>query len=77
METHICVYQTARDLLGEGHEVWVPRDAVVSRRKGDWKAGLDLLTQAGAAVSSTGAVLFDLLKAGQGEVFKAVSRLIR
>jgi nicotinamidase-related amidase len=77
METHICVYQTARDLLAEGHEVWIPRDAVISRRKGDWTVGLDLLTHSGATVASAEVVLFDLLKAGRGDTFKAVSRLIR
>ena len=77
MESHICVYQSVRDLLAEGYSVWVPRDAVVSRQKSNWQTGLDLMKTAGAHISSTEAIMFDMLKVGQGEPFKAVSRMIR
>lgn len=77
METHICVFQTARDLIASGWTVQVPADAVVSRAKQNWRLGLDLLRQAGAVITNTEAVLFDLLKEGRGEVFKEISRRIR
>ena len=77
METHICVYQTVRDLVGAGYGVHVPADAVVSRSKGNWRQGLELLRSAGAVITTTETVLFDLLKVGQGEAFKEVSRRIR
>lgn len=77
METHICVFQTVRDLARSGVAVQVPADAVISRTRDNWNRGLELLRAAGAVVTTTEAVLFDLLKVGQGEVFKEVSRRIR
>ena len=77
METHVCVYQTVRDLVGAGYAVHVPADGVVSRSRGNWEIGLDLVRQAGGIVTTTETVLFDLLKVGQGEAFKEVSRRIR
>lgn len=77
VETHICVYQTVRDLVQAGFGVHVPADAVISRARGNWERGLELLRLCGAVVTSTEAVLFDLLKVGQGEAFKEVSKRIR
>ncbi len=77
METHICVYQTVRDLVSAGYSVQVPLDAVVSRAEANWRTGLELARGCGAVVTNTEAVLFDLLKEGRGDVFKEVSRLIR
>jgi nicotinamidase-related amidase len=77
METHICVYQTARGLLERGFKVHVPIDGVVSRSKQNWRVGLNLMERAGAVVSSTETVLFDLLKRADGPEFRALSKLIK
>lgn len=77
METHICVFQTVRGLVDAGFDVHVPRDAVVSRSKGNWRNGLQLIGAAGGLVTNTEAALFDLLGEARGEHFKLVSRLIR
>jgi nicotinamidase-related amidase len=77
MESHICVYQTARDLVGSGHAVQVPQDAIVSRTRANWKAGQRLLRAVGATITVTEAVLFDWIKEGRGEAFKAISRLVK
>ena len=77
METHVCVYQTARDLLAAGLAVHVPRDAVVSRTKANWQVGLDLIERAGGLVSATEVVVFDALGRAGTEDFKALSRLIK
>src|SRR5262249_28319689 len=61
METHICVYQTVRDLVARGVAVQVPLDACVSRRKLDWKTGGALMQKAGAQITTTETVLFDLV----------------
>jgi nicotinamidase-related amidase len=77
METHVCVYQTARDLLAQGHAVHVVADAVSSRTKANWKIGMKLARKAGAIHTSTEVVVFDLLgKAGSDE-FKALAKLIK
>jgi nicotinamidase-related amidase len=77
METHVCVYQTARAMVAAGHEVAVPRDAVVSRTMANWEVGLALMERAGALVSCTEAVIFDLLKQAGTEEFKVLSRLVK
>ena len=77
METHVCVFQTVRDLVNAGFSVHVPVDAVLSRTRRNWETGLELMRAAGAVVTSTETVLFDLLKIGQGEAFKEVSQRIR
>lgn len=77
METHVCVFQTARDMVGAGYDVHVPRDAVLSRSEGNWSNGLALIAAAGGLVTNTETVLFDLLGEAKGDDFKVVSRLIR
>ena len=77
METHVCVYQTALDLLEEGMDVFLPADAVCSRTKFNWKVGLNMIHIAGGVVGSTEAFLFQLLKEAGTERFKKFSRLLR
>jgi nicotinamidase-related amidase len=77
METHVCVYQTARALAAAGYEAVVPRDAVVSRTMANWEIGLQLMTGCGVVVSSTEAVVFDLLKRAGTEEFKQLSHIIK
>ena len=77
METHVCVLQTGLDLLREGYGVHLVRDAVCSRSKDNWLTGVELMRDAGAVVTSTETVLFQLLgKAGTDE-FRAVSKLVK
>ena len=77
MEAHICVFQTVRDLAAAGKHVFVPHDGVLSRRDDNRQVGLDLARQAGATVTSTESVLFDLLgRAGTPE-FKTISKRIK
>ena len=77
MEAHVCVYQTARALVGAGYQVHVPRDAVISRTMANWEIGLKLAEQAGALVTSTEVAIFDLLKQAGTSEFKMLSRIIK
>lgn len=77
VETHVCVLQTAVDLVNEGYNVYVPADAVVSRNDLDWQKALDLMGKAGATVGTTEAFLFMLLERAGTEEFKAVSKLVK
>jgi len=77
METHVCVLQTALDLLDSGCTVHVPWDAVCSRDDGNRDFGLRFMERAGAILTSAETVAFQLLqKAGTPE-FKAVSSLLK
>lgn len=77
VETHVCVLQTAIDLINRGYNVYVPADAVISRRKLDWGKGMDLIEKAGATVGTTEAFLFQLLETAGTDEFKQISRLVR
>ncbi|ACA58964.1 hydrolase [Candidatus Desulforudis audaxviator] len=77
METHICVLQTCIGLLREGFNVHIVRDAVCSRAKENWKTGIEFMRDAGAAITCTETVLFQLLKVAGTEEFKAISKKIK
>ena len=77
METHVCVWQTVRHLRADGLAVHVLADAVASRTEDNYRIGLGLMERAGAVVTSTEVVLFDMLEAAGTDAFKAVSRLVK
>ncbi len=77
IETHVCVLQTTFDLLSQGYNVHVVSDAVCSRHKSDFKMGLRLLGQAGAVVTTTETVIFQLLRTAGTPEFKSISPLVR
>jgi len=77
METHICVLQTCIGLLKGGINVHLVQDAICSRTKENWITGTEFMRDAGAVVTCTETVLFQLLKVAGTEEFKAVSRMIK
>jgi nicotinamidase-related amidase len=77
METHVCVFQTARDLAALGHEVQVCADAVASRTEEHRRVGLELCREAGAVVTTAETAIFDLLGQAGTPQFKKVSPLVR
>ena len=77
METHVCVYQTVRDLVAEGRHPVVYIDAVLSRTALDREVGLELARAAGATLSSVEAVLFDLLGVAGTPEFKKISAAVK
>jgi hypothetical protein len=77
IETHVCVYQTALDLLGAGYEVIVAADAVSSRTADNKALALQAMRAAGVAVLPTETVLFALLRDAADPRFKELLRLIK
>lgn len=77
METHVCVFQTVRDLLTQGYQVFVVRDAVCSRTKENYLNGLSLMSSMGAVVTDTETVFFDLMMEAGTPLFKEFSKLIK
>ena len=77
IETHVCVLQTALDLLTAGFAVHVPHDAVNSRRPADKKWALRRMQAAGAVITSTESALFELLERCDSGDFKLVAKLIK
>ncbi len=70
MESHICVAQTALAALREGYLVHIASDAVSSRTEWNWKIGLDRMRAAGAIISSTEMMIYELMRASSSAAFK-------
>ena len=70
MESHICVAQTALAALREGYIVHVASDAVSSRTEWNWKIGLERMHQAGAVISSTEMIIYEMLRSSGAAGFK-------
>jgi len=70
MESHICVTQTALGALREGYLVHVASDAVSSRTDWNWKIGLERMRAAGAVISSTEMMIYELMRSSSSPAFK-------
>ena len=70
MESHICVTQTALAALREGYLVHVASDAVGSKTEWNWKIGLDRMRAAGAVISSTEMMIYELMRSSSSAAFK-------
>jgi nicotinamidase-related amidase len=77
METHVCVFQTVRELARRGLAVHVVGDAVISRREEHRLMGLGLCERAGAFVAPAETVVFDWLHHAGTEEFRALSKQMR
>lgn len=77
IEAHVCILQTAIDLMEKGYEVYVVADGVCSRRKLDWEVGLKYLERRGAMISTTEIIAFQLLKEAGTEEFKRLSKFLK
>jgi nicotinamidase-related amidase len=77
MESHICVTQTALGALREGYLVHVASDAVSSRTEWNWKIGLERTRAAGAVISSTEMIIYELLRGSGTGAFKEMLRHLK
>ncbi len=77
MEAHVCVYQTVLGLLEDGYAVHLIRDAICSRAKENYQAGVDNSAAAGAVVSTTEMALFQMLKEAGTPEFKTIAKLLK
>lgn len=77
IETHVCIYQTALDLLDQDFEVCVVADAVSSRTTENKRIALTRIAEEGADLASTEMALFELLRTAEHPKFRAVAKLVR
>ena len=77
LETHICVNQTAHDLLASGFEVHVLTDAVGSRYQDDRSAGLQKMLRSGVVPATVEMALFEMMRDAKHEQFKEIQSLIK
>jgi nicotinamidase-related amidase len=76
IETHVCINQTALDLLGSGVDVHIAEDAVGSRFEENKRVGLHKMERAGAELTSVETALFELLGRAGTDEFKRVQKLV-
>ncbi len=77
METHVCVYQTAIDLLSQGYEVYLIADAVSSRTLRNIELGIEAMKNAGAKITSVEMALFEMLQKAEGGKFKEIIGIVK
>lgn len=77
VETHICLMQTARELLKVGYEPFVVADACSSRTELNHKFGLQVIHDIGIPIFTVEMILFDLLKTSTHKKFKEVQQLVK
>lgn len=77
IEAHICVNQTAHDLIARGYQVHLLCDAVSSRHDYNRLAGIAKMARAGAIESSVEMALFEMMRDSQHEKFKEIQSLIK
>ncbi len=77
IEAHVCVLQTAIQLIAEGYHVFVVADGICSRQRDNYEASLNRMSQAGVTICNTESILFEWLRDAKHEHFKKLSRLLR
>lgn len=76
-EAHICVLQTALDLLEDAFEVWVVTDACTARTERNRDAAFDRLAAAGVELVTTEMVAYEWVRSAEHPAFKAMLKLIK
>ena len=77
IEAHVCVYQTAADLMEKDNRVHLITDAVMSRHKSNYDIALRKMEQMGVHLTSVEMALFELQRVANGETFKPIAALIK
>jgi nicotinamidase-related amidase len=77
IETHVCVYQTAVDLISHGYHLHLVADAVSSRTPENRQIGIDAMKSAGAKITSAEMVLFEMLHTAADPKAKELFKIIK
>lgn len=77
METHVCVYQTVKDLLQENYQVFLASDGIASRFAEDRSVALEQLRNWGAVISTSESIIFELLNDSKHEKFREMSSFLK
>lgn len=77
MEAHICVLQTALDLVLAGKQVFVVEDAIISRNPAHKANAIARMRAAGCIISTTESIVFEWMGRAEGDVFKTLSKMMR
>ena len=77
VEAHICVLQTALQMMDEGYNVYLVADCIDSRNENDKMWGISRMGDAGAVITTYESVLYEILQDSRAEGFKAISAIVK
>jgi len=77
VEGHVCLRQTVLDLLSDGYSVYVASDCISSRKERDLAPAITEMTEEGAVLITSEAVLFEMLQTAEALFFKQISKLVK
>jgi len=77
IETHVCVYQTARDLKAHGYEVHLVADAISSRHETDTHFAIERMRQEGITITTAEMAVCELLKTADSPKFKEIMKFLK
>jgi nicotinamidase-related amidase len=77
IETHVCVYQTAVDLVGHGYEPYVVADAVSSRTLYNKQIGLETIKTGGGKITSVESALFEITRSAEHPAFREILKIVK
>lgn len=77
VESHVCVNQTAHDLLSQGYSVHLAKDAISSRTSDNWITGIEKMRDSGCVITSTETAIFELTKDASSAKFKQILPLVK
>ncbi|HIC37242.1 MAG TPA: isochorismatase family protein [Candidatus Marinimicrobia bacterium] len=77
IETHVCVYQTERDLIRRGEHVEVVTNAVSSRDPNNHRIAMDRIRNNGGFLTTVEMVLFNLQESADGDTFRELIKLVK
>lgn len=77
IESHVCILQTALQMLRHGFEVFIPQECIGSRTQANKQNALQRIQTAGGIITNSESCLFEILETSNHEKFKAISQLIK
>tara|TARA_Y100001970_G_C14255615_1_gene875160 strand:- start:5116 stop:5661 length:546 start_codon:yes stop_codon:yes gene_type:complete len=77
IESHICIQQSAMDLISNGNKIYIAEDAIGSRNERDHKTAIKRMEKEGAIISSTESIIFEICKTANRSEFKSIINLIK
>ncbi len=77
IESHVCVYQTAMDLLEKKYNVYIVADAISSRISKNKELGIERMILEGAMQTSVEMLLFEIQGGAKGDRFRQISKLVK
>jgi nicotinamidase-related amidase len=77
IENHICINQTAHDLLENGYKVHVVEDAISSRNKMDIQSSIDKMRYSGIVITSTEMIMYELMEKSDDNIFKQFLEIVK